>query len=672
MSLDAALALIPDDELRARSALEAVWNHSVHQGDRSTAFQAAAGMLLAFGFYCVDYRGRMRWCMRFRDGLSESPAANLPERAASGDPDAMRICAAGLVLPTLDDDTQVLPADWLASAAGALLRGLHQPTDLPPAQRLVLAKVLLDHQGLQMDTLEGSRVLALQQERLRLDPLSPAAQAHWWVLAMSHHDYFGETGAALHARDRLQTLIDAHGLHEFRAALLTQEMPIALRTGQLERAGRIHRDLDALMADLRAGFVIQALRAQSTYLTQRGQHGAALGLVDRLLALCTDLEVPERDQGAYRVLRSNVLVALGRFDEARCELHGLRASQTGGQGELLEVIIRFVEAAALLDTQPSAALDWLGSAMTDAARLSFNRFFMTLPALAARLCQLALDAGIEAEFVHATIRERRLVPPDTTRADWPWAVKVQVLGGLAIWRDGVQLVAAGKAQRKPLELLALLAAQGGRAVGADLVIDTLWPSLEADAPKSSLDMTISRLRRLLDCPEALVVNSGSVALDPSLVWCDSAAFEALSERLTMRLAAGHAPIDEQAHAARRLFGLYRGRLMGTDTLSGPMSLARERLALAHHRSVTAWGHALEKQGQWADAIALYEQALGIDALAEPVHRALMRVLLAQGERAEALRAYRRCHAMLSSALGTTPTRETQALGLAAGATELRL
>ena len=151
---------------------------------------------------------------------------------------------------------------------------------MPPAQCLVLAKLLLDHHSLQMDTVSGSRVLAVQQERLRLDPLSPEAQAHWWLLAMAHHEYFGEVGPAGHARDRLQRLIDAHGLQAFRTALLTQEMQVVLRAGQLDRAGRIHRELDALMPDLRAGYVTQGLRAQASYLTQRGDHSAALGLVD--------------------------------------------------------------------------------------------------------------------------------------------------------------------------------------------------------------------------------------------------------------------------------------------------------------------------------------------------------------------------------------------------------
>ena len=235
-----------------------------------------------------------------------------------------------------------------------------------------------------------------------------------------------------------------------------------------------------------------------------------------------------------------------------------------------------------------------------------------------------------------------------------------MLGELTILRDDQPLRSAGKAQRKPLELLALLAAHGGRPVDADFIIDALWPSLEADAPKASLEMAVSRLRKLLDLPEAVSVVDGAVSLDPSLVWCDATAFEALAELLQSGLAERQ-PEAQLARTAERAFALYRDRLLGSEELAGPMRLARERLALCFYRAVTSWGGALEAGGQWSDAIVLYERALTREVLAEPIYRALMRAQLARGERAEALRTFRRCRELLASVLGTTPAAETLAL-----------
>ncbi|HEV8692461.1 MAG TPA: BTAD domain-containing putative transcriptional regulator, partial [Ideonella sp.] len=665
MDLNTALALVPDDEPRARAALETLWDDAERRGDAAAAWQAAAAALVAINFEYFDFRGAARWRTRFMAGLPAARADGLAECARHGEPPAMRGCAA-ILAHAMQDHVALEQADSGAAvdeAAEALAEGLRRDTALRTTEHYLLAKCLFDHHGQQMDTLAAARVMALLQERLRDGSASPNLQANWWLTVMCHHEYYGDAEAAQQARARLQALLDTHAQLRLRHVLLTLDMPVALKAGQLARAERIHRELEALMPDLPASALPWCLRAQALYLSQRGEAGAALARVDRLLAVCADIEVPERDQGAYHVLRANVLGALGRFDEARTELHGLRPFQLGVQGETLEVVISFAEAAARLDSEPEASLAWLAEAWAGAVRLQFNRFYLSMPTLAARLCQVALDAGIEPEFIRATIRDRSLPAPDPTRPDWPWRLRVQVLGELAIWRDELPLRSAGKAQRKPLELLALLAAHGGGPVDAEALIDALWPSLEADAPKASLEMAVSRLRKLLELPEAVLVADGAVALDPALVWCDASAFETLAEALQrdLRQAAGTAQGAALAHRAERLFALYRDRLLGSETLAGRMSLARERLALSFYRAVTAWGAHLEAQRDWAAAIALYERALSRETLAEPIYRALMRAHLARGERAEALRTFRRCRDLLAAVLGTTPAAETLAL-----------
>lgn len=658
MDLDTAIALIPDDERQARAALQALWAQADQRGDTLGAWHAAAAALVSINFEFVDFRGSTAWCAHFARGLAAARSAGLLEQARQGVPAAMRGCAAVLTWAMLDH-AAIGDAEGRAINAGAaeaLAEGLRTETSLSATERFLLAKCLLDHHGQQMDTTGAARLMALQQERLAA--ASPALQAYWWITTMCHHEYYGHAEAAQQARSRLQALLDRHDLPVLRYMLLTIGMPVTLKTGQLGPAERIHRELEALMPDMPAGYWPQGLRAQAQYLAQKGEYGAALTRIDRLLAVCADVEVPHRDRGAYYALRANVLTALGRFDEAREALVSQRPYQQGMQGETLEVILVFIEAAARLDTDPQAAREWLAHALSTAVRLRFSRFFFTVPPLAARLCQLALDSGIEPEFVRAAIRDRQLPAPDPTRPDWPWRLRVQVLGEMAIWRDDLPLRSPGKAQRKPLELLALLAAHGGGPVDAEAIIDALWPSPEADAPKASLEMAVSRLRKLLELPEAVQVVDGTVALDPTLVWCDASAFEALAERLQDQLAQGSA---DAAATAGRLFALYRHQLLGSETLGGRMQLARERLALRHHGAVKSWGAQLEARGDWAGAIALYERALTHDILAEPIYRALMRAQLARGEKAEALRTFRRCRELLANALSATPAAETLAL-----------
>ncbi|MGM9486475.1 BTAD domain-containing putative transcriptional regulator [Ideonella sp. YS5] len=672
MDLSDALALVPDDEPRARAALEALWDEAERQGNAAAAWEVAAAALVVINFHYFDFRGAARWRARFVAGLESVGEDGLAQRARGGEPAALHGCA-GILAHAMQDHAALERDDGsarVAQAAEALTEGLRKASRLDPITRYLIAKCLLDHHGQQMDTLAAARVIAMQQDRLRDGAASPGLQANWWLTVMHHHEYYGDPQAALQARSRLQALLDAHRLAGVRHVLLTLDMSVVLKAGQLTRAERIHRELEALMPDLPASALPWCLRAQAQYLSQRGELAAALARVDRLLAVCSDIEVPERDQGAYHVLRANVLTALGRFDEALAELKGQRPFQLGAQGETLEVVIGFAEAAARLDSQPEDALEWLARAMAGAVRLQFNRFYFTLPALAGRLCQAALDAGLEPEFVRATIRDRLLPPPDPTRPDWPWRLRVQVLGPLALWRDELPLRWAGKAQRKPLELLALLAAHGGGPLDSQAVIDTLWPSLEADAPKASLEMAVSRLRKLLELPEAVLVSDGTVALDPALVWCDACAFETSAEELQRALHRHDADASHAELAARaeRLFALYRDRLLGSETVTGRMSAARERLASSYYRAVIAWGARLEAGGDWAAAITLYERALTREVLAEPIYRALMRGYLARGERAEALRTFRRCRELLATVLGTTPAAETLALFREASAT----
>lgn len=319
MDLDTAVTLITEDEPRARLALQAAWDKATAHGDATAAWRVSGLMLLAINFDFVDFRGAARWCERFAAGVSSGELADDLPRARAGERAALRACAACLVWPSLDHAASSGNAP-LRDASQALAEGLRTGPALPPGERFLLAKCLLDYHGQQQDPLAAARLIALHQEHLQSEPPSPSVQSRWWFLVRGHHELYGEAEAAQQAGARLQVLADAHDLPDLRYALLTQDMLPALKARQLGRAERIHRELEALMPDMRAGYLPQGLRAQACYLSQRGDCAAALARIERLLAICGDLEVPERDQGAYRGLRASVLTGLGRFDEALAEL----------------------------------------------------------------------------------------------------------------------------------------------------------------------------------------------------------------------------------------------------------------------------------------------------------------------------------------------------------------
>jgi hypothetical protein len=472
--LDAAFALLPHDEATARDALLALAEATPQAMLRRLA---AAGAVLAVAAEFADFRGLADALKRL--GPADRARWPRPERPQ----DQARLDAALVAVPLLDAQIATDDADVVAAAErlGVALAG---PVALSADERVLLWKVLFDYRAQRLDTTALARIAAQAQDFLRGGGVSPRWQAHWWLLVARNHEYFGAAEAAADALWRAGKLAQAHGLAAVQYELLCVEMTAALKAEAWQRAEVLAREIEIALPDMRAGRLPAGLRAQAWWLLWRGQPGAALQRLDRLLAICEDVQVPQRDRGAYQVLRAYALLALQREDDAVQTLQAQRPWQQGDQGALLEVLIGLADALRALRGGEADGRARVCDAVRACAALPFDRFLLPLPALAAQVAEIALDAGVETEFVTRAIRSRRLAPTDPAREAWPWRLQLRLLGGLQVLRDGQPLSLGPKRPKKPLELLALLAAQGGRPLSHDAAIDTLWPDTEADAPKA--------------------------------------------------------------------------------------------------------------------------------------------------------------------------------------------
>jgi len=416
--------------------------------------------------------------------------------------DVLRADAVRLNLPCLDhrfshDDPALAPLR--ERLFEALRSGMHLPVD----ERVMLTKLLVDCHSMRNEYAICSHVLALMQDVVA--GASPRWQAWWWQLAAEIHLYTGERALA-------------------------------------------RADLANLQALLPSG-----LRVQTLLLLRRREYGAALERAELALQPSRDHERPERDFAGYVELRAYALIGLGRHDEAAAVWESQRATQLSGQQDMWEVLIALSRAVKALDTGAADGPALAIEALHRAAAIQYHRYLMSLPDWAARITAIGLEAGIETEFLTRVVRERKMAPPDRSSPNWPWPLHVEAFGTLRVRRDGEPIGGqggqGGKAQRKPLELLALLAAHP-EGVETDRLVDPLWPSLEADAPKASLEMAITRLRKWLGLADAVRVADGRVALHPAIVWTDVAAFE-------------HAC---NAGDAARALALYRAPLLPTEPL----------------------------------------------------------------------------------------------------------
>lgn len=646
--IDACMAQLLADDAAARPLLQQAWQQAQQAGDHASCWRLAALALLAINTDFADFRGLADWLNRFADGEAAAPALPRPV-------DRLRVDAARLVRPTLDDRHDL--AGPVCQGAAQRLQAALRDQQLPPGDETVLlAKALYEHLGLAYDSVGCSHVAAyvnpLVAAAAGRGDISPAWQGRWWLVLEEALTWWAEPAAAEQAAQRVRQLV-AQGTAgpALAYARTLADLATALREGALATQDRLSSELDRLSDAVRPGILLRGLYGQAVLLARRQQPRAALERLDRVLRLSADLQVPARDQGLYREQRAYVLAALQRWDEALAEVAQLRTSQRGEQGRMADTIGTVLSACAAR-ARAAADAPALGlQALRQCAQLDWRRFLVSFPADAAWLCQLALDAGVDTDFVRAVVHERRLRPLDTARVDWPWRLQVRVLGPLQLLRDGVPLASDGKAQKKPLELLALLAAQGGRPLPAEAAIEALWPSLEANAPRASLDMAVSRLRKLLDVPDAVLLAEGRLQLNPALCWTDVAAFEARLQQA----AAGEPTALADAVA------LYGAPLLGSQPLPGALQLRRQQLAQQFAQAVIGHARQLAAGGQGEAACSLLQQALLQEPLAEPLHRALIQVLLDTGEHAQAAQALQHCRLVLQRALGVPPSPATQAL-----------
>src|SRR6185312_4331845 len=84
-----------------------------------------------------------------------------------------------------------------------------------------------------------------------------------------------------------------------------------------------------------------------------------------------------------------------------------------------------------------------------------------------------------------------------------------------------------RAPRKVLSLLKALICLGAKDVRDRRLISTLWSDDELDTAKAAFDITLHRLRRLLVHPEAILVQEGSLRINPEVCWVDALALDRL-------------------------------------------------------------------------------------------------------------------------------------------------
>ena len=233
------------------------------------------------------------------------------------------------------------------------------------------------------------------------------------------------------------------------------------------------------------------------------------------------------------------------------------------------------------------------------------------------------------------------------------ALRLNMLGGFeACGRGGDVITVPG---RKTEMLLAVLARAGKSGMPREKLLGLLWSDRGNDQARSSLRQTVWSLRRTFEPlePSPLRVEGDLLALDPNSVETDVQLFEHLADEAT-------------PEALEEAVAIYNGEFLEGLVLRDPagedwLFYERERLnGLARGVFLRFLEH-LIRSGQGNRAIETGQRLLGFDPLNEEAYRALMRLYMAQGQRALALQQFETCSRVLRRELGVRPEAETEAL-----------
>jgi len=177
------------------------------------------------------------------------------------------------------------------------------------------------------------------------------------------------------------------------------------------------------------------------------------------------------------------------------------------------------------------------------------------------------------------------------------------------------------------------------------VAGTLWPEVSEDRAQASLRTAIWRV--MSHCPGILVNDKEILALSVRTsvdVWRLKALNEALVEGATDEV---ELEKFDQPLSGDLLPGWYEDWVM----------LERERLRQIRLHILETMTRSLADRGNYSKALELAMSAVNIAPLRESAHREIIRIHLAEGNVAEALRQFEVCAHLLRADLGLEPSEQ---------------
>ena len=242
------------------------------------------------------------------------------------------------------------------------------------------------------------------------------------------------------------------------------------------------------------------------------------------------------------------------------------------------------------------------------------------------------------------------------------ALRIYLTGNVCVESDATLLRDDRFPGMQGRVVFAMLAAEHGRPVARDEMVEELWGDSPPGSWEAALRSLVSKLRVLLAEAGlgggALASAFGAYQLHlPTGSWVDLEAAADAIHRAEPAMRHGNLP-DAVG------FGRVAATVSARPLLAGAAGpwVERRRIQLREIRlrALDCLADAWLALGDAGTAARDAELAVELDRFHEPSHRLLMRALVQSGNRAGALVAYERCRRLLAEELGADPSTETEA------------
>ena len=248
-------------------------------------------------------------------------------------------------------------------------------------------------------------------------------------------------------------------------------------------------------------------------------------------------------------------------------------------------------------------------------------------------------------------------------------LRLYVTGRVLAERDGRVIDEKRLPGRQGPVALVYLALERARLITFDELADAVWGEQLPRAWETALSAIVGKLRSALaqlglDARRAISMSSGRYQLTlPADAWVDVEAARFALDEAEGRVRAGRCrdawgPGNVAAVIANR------GLLAGVD--AEWVDRARQDLRTVRVRALACLAAAALDNGEWPLAAQFARTQIELESFRETGWQQLMRAHAGAGNRAEALRAYAECRALIAKELGVAPSAKTQAIARGLG------